>query len=86
MLIARTNIYDTNFVTVGDGTFRFWSIDSKSRKLDGVNVKIGKIRRSINCVAISENDENIYCGTTSGDIIKARCRLETFSLPVFFSG
>lgn len=33
---------------------------------------MGKLRRCINCVLIDERDEAAYCGTTSGDIIKAR--------------
>ncbi|XP_076240954.1 cilia- and flagella-associated protein 52 [Calliopsis andreniformis] len=73
-IIAGTN-HNTSFVTAGVGTFRFWRIDAKNRKLDGVNVKIGKIKRTINCIVISDNDENIYCGTTSGDIIKTRLNI-----------
>ncbi|XP_015588668.1 cilia- and flagella-associated protein 52 isoform X2 [Cephus cinctus] len=71
-IISRTNNRDKCFVTAGDNTFKVWRIDPASRKVHGVNVKVGKLRRSINCIAIDERDENAYCGTSSGDIIRAR--------------
>lgn len=43
-----------------------------------MDVKIGKIRRAINCIVVDNLDENVYCGTTSGDIIHARS-FKTFS-------
>ncbi|XP_043258261.1 cilia- and flagella-associated protein 52 [Colletes gigas] len=75
LMIARKNICNVGFVTVGDGTFKVWRIDPKDQRVHGMEVKIGKIRRVINCIVIDENDENIYCGTTSGDIIKARSNM-----------
>ncbi|XP_076756807.1 cilia- and flagella-associated protein 52 [Xylocopa sonorina] len=74
--IARTNICKTTFATAGDRTLKLWYINSKDRKLQGIDIKVGKIKRTINCLVIDENDENIYCGTTSGDIIKARLNIE----------
>lgn len=70
--IAATRARSPSFVTAGEGTFRVWLIDSKKRKLRGINVKFGKIRRDVNCIVIDDKDEYIYCGTTSGDIVKAR--------------
>lgn len=71
-IIARTNVHNVNFVTAGQGTIRLWRVDPKASKLHGIDIKIGKIRRVINCVVLDDGDENVYCGTTSGDIIKAR--------------
>ncbi|XP_053987938.1 cilia- and flagella-associated protein 52 isoform X2 [Hylaeus volcanicus] len=73
--IARTNLCNASFVTAGEETFRLWRVDPKGRKLCGVDVKIGKIRRAINCAVVDEKDENVYCGTTSGDIIKSRLNM-----------
>ncbi|KAF3421546.1 hypothetical protein E2986_01513 [Frieseomelitta varia] len=72
IIIAPTNTCKTSFITGGDNNLKLWRISSKDRKLYGTDVKVGKIKRSINCLVIDENDENVYCGTTSGDIIKAR--------------
>ncbi|XP_035734777.1 cilia- and flagella-associated protein 52-like isoform X2 [Vespa mandarinia] len=70
--ITRMNKHEECFLTAGDRTLKVWRIDSKRRKIYGVNVKVGKLRRSINCIVINENDTYAYCGTSSGDIIKAR--------------
>lgn len=59
-------------MTAGDKTLKLWHIDLEERKIYGMDVKIGKMKREINCLVINENDEYVYCGTTSGDIIKAR--------------
>lgn len=72
MTIARANIHERCFVTAGDGTFKLWRISTKDRRIHGVDVKVGKIKRTINCLIIDEKDQHVYGGTTSGDIIKAR--------------
>lgn len=59
-------------MTAGDKTLKLWRIDLEERKMYGTDVKIGKMKREINCLVINETDEYVYCGTTSGDIIKAR--------------
>lgn len=71
-IIARTNVCKTSFMTAGDKTLKLWRIDLEERKMYGTDVKIGKMKREINCLVINESDEYVYCGTTSGDIIKAR--------------
>lgn len=81
--ITRANVYNTSFVIAGDKTFKLWHIDAKNRKLYGTDVKVGKIRRAINCLVIDETDENIYCGTTSGDIIQAKLFL-SYTLSFFY--
>ncbi|XP_011496716.1 PREDICTED: cilia- and flagella-associated protein 52 [Ceratosolen solmsi marchali] len=70
--IRQTNLRDQCFVTSGDRTFKVWRINPETRKVYGVDVKVGKLRRSINCIVIDGRDELAYCGTSSGDIIKAR--------------
>ncbi|XP_076292526.1 cilia- and flagella-associated protein 52 [Lasioglossum baleicum] len=76
--IAAMQVCGTSFITAGEGTFRVWLVDPKERRLEGIDVKIGKIRRDINCIAVDDKDEYIYCGTTSGDIVKTRLnRIET---------
>ncbi|KAJ8682769.1 hypothetical protein QAD02_018561 [Eretmocerus hayati] len=70
--IHRMNVRDLCFMTGGDRTLKVWRINVETRKVYGVDVKMGKLRRSINCVVVDARDELAYCGTTSGDIIKAR--------------
>ncbi|XP_033214213.1 cilia- and flagella-associated protein 52 isoform X2 [Belonocnema kinseyi] len=70
--IRRTNMRDQCFISGGENTLKVWRMNPETRKLYGMNVKVGKIKRSINCVVINNRDEVAYCGTASGDIIKAR--------------
>ncbi|KZC13749.1 WD repeat-containing protein 16 [Dufourea novaeangliae] len=84
--IARTNVHNASFISAGEGTFRVWLVNPKERKLQGIDVKIGKIRRDINCIAVDEKDEYIYCGTTSGDIIKARLNATELHLCPIMTG
>ncbi|XP_043280984.1 cilia- and flagella-associated protein 52 [Venturia canescens] len=70
--IARMNIRDQCFITGGDTTLKVWRINPETRKVFGVNVKVGKLRRTVNCIVVDTRDEMAYCGTSSGDIIKAR--------------
>ncbi|KAK0095663.1 hypothetical protein PV326_007707 [Microctonus aethiopoides] len=77
LTIARTNNRDQCFLTGGDGTLKVWHINSNARKVIGTNIKVGKLRRSINCIAIDKNDENAYCGTSTGDIIAIRLNYDS---------
>ncbi|XP_023314400.1 cilia- and flagella-associated protein 52-like [Trichogramma pretiosum] len=70
--ITRANLRDRCFVTGGDGTLKVWRIDPEARKVLCTDVKMGKLRRCINCLAIDQRDEEVYCGTTSGDVIRAK--------------
>ncbi|XP_051157858.1 cilia- and flagella-associated protein 52 isoform X2 [Leptopilina boulardi] len=70
--IKRTNMRDQCFMSAGENTIKVWRINPETRKLNGINVKVGKIKRSINCIVIDDRDEIAYCGTASGDIIKTR--------------
>lgn len=70
--IVSTNIHAGYFVTGGDRTMKIWRINAERKKVHGIDVEVGKLKRIINCIVISEKDEIIYCGTSSGDIIKAR--------------
>ena len=63
---------DQCFISGGENTLKVWRINPETRKVYGMNVKVGKIKRYINCIVINNRDELAYCGTASGDIIKAR--------------
>ncbi|KAL0107174.1 hypothetical protein PUN28_015593 [Cardiocondyla obscurior] len=73
--IARTHIHRECFVTAGDRTLKIWRIEVEKRRIQSFDVEVGKLKRLINCIAVDEKDEIVYCGTSSGDIIKARLNL-----------
>ncbi|XP_028046333.1 cilia- and flagella-associated protein 52 isoform X2 [Monomorium pharaonis] len=87
--VTRTHLHGECFVTAGDRTLKIWWIEAEKRRMHGLDVEVGKLKRLINCVAVNEMDEIVYCGTSSGDIIKARLNLsndlqcgESLRLPV----
>ncbi|XP_071650715.1 cilia- and flagella-associated protein 52 [Temnothorax longispinosus] len=73
--ITRTNLHGECFVTAGDRTLKIWRIEAEKRRMHNLDVEVGKLKRLVNCVAVDERDEIIYCGTSSGDIITARLNL-----------
>ncbi|XP_020291599.1 cilia- and flagella-associated protein 52 isoform X2 [Pseudomyrmex gracilis] len=73
--VTGMHLNNEYFVTAGDRTLRIWRVDAEKRKLQGMDVEVGKLKRLVNCLVVDESDEMIYCGTTSGDIIKARLNL-----------
>lgn len=70
--IMNTNLREACFVSGGENILKLWQIDPVSRKLNGYEIKVGKLKRTFNSIAIDGKDEFAYCGTTTGDIIKVR--------------
>ncbi|XP_030298209.1 cilia- and flagella-associated protein 52 [Sparus aurata] len=58
------------FVSAGSGTVRVWELDLLNRKIKPTECQTGKLKRNVQCLEISDDDQFIYCGTTSGDIMK----------------
>lgn len=75
--IVGTHLHGECFVTAGDRTLKIWRIEAEKRRVHGLDVEVGKLKRLINCVAVDERDEIVYCGTSSGDIIEARSHRNT---------
>ncbi|XP_029176006.1 cilia- and flagella-associated protein 52 [Nylanderia fulva] len=73
--IARMQFHSKCFVTAGDRTLKIWRIEAEKRRVHGIDVEVGKLKRLINCIVVDETDEIVYCGTSSGDIINARLNL-----------
>lgn len=72
MAIATMKQHNLCFLSSGDNTLKLWHLNSENRKLTSVNVKVGKLRRTINCLAIDDKDNEAYCGTSTGDIIRIK--------------
>ncbi|XP_014472241.1 PREDICTED: cilia- and flagella-associated protein 52 [Dinoponera quadriceps] len=73
--IARMNVHGACFITAGDKTLKIWHVNAERRQMHGTDVEMGKLKRLNNCIVVDEKDEIIYCGTSSGDIVKARTNL-----------
>ncbi|XP_070842614.1 cilia- and flagella-associated protein 52 [Chaetodon trifascialis] len=70
LTLQYSNTNDNIFVSAGSGTLRVWELDLLNRKIRPTECQMGKLKRIVRCIEISEDDHFIYCGTTSGDIMK----------------
>ncbi|KAM9315277.1 cilia- and flagella-associated protein 52 [Pholidichthys leucotaenia] len=70
VIVQYSNTNDNIFVSAGNGTLRVWELDLPNRKIRATECKMGKLSRIVKCLQISEDDQFIFCGTTSGDIMK----------------
>ncbi|XP_028829346.1 cilia- and flagella-associated protein 52 isoform X2 [Denticeps clupeoides] len=68
--IAYSNQSDSIFISAGCGNMRVWELDLSNRKIRPTDCQTGQLKRTVNCIAISEDDSFFFCGTTSGDILK----------------
>lgn len=49
-----------------------WKIDYEARKIVGTDINVAKLKRTVLCMVMDRNDEVLYCGTSTGDILKIR--------------
>uniref|UniRef100_A0A8C5DJV9 Cilia- and flagella-associated protein 52 n=1 Tax=Gouania willdenowi TaxID=441366 RepID=A0A8C5DJV9_GOUWI len=70
LTVKYSNTNDLIFASAGSETLRVWKMDPENRKLSPTECRTGKMRRTVKCVEITENDQLLFCGTTSGDILK----------------
>ncbi|KAJ3312304.1 Cilia- and flagella-associated protein 52 [Boothiomyces sp. JEL0838] len=76
--LAYLNKSDTQFVTGGVGTLRVWELNAEKRKVRATNCQTGQIKRIVKCIAVDENDEYMYCGTTTGDLQQVSLKSKLF--------
>lgn len=72
--VAFANRNDNVFVTGGDKTLRVWEIDEANRIVRPTDCTLGQLKRIVKCVQVSEDDQFMFCGTTSGDILQINMR------------
>uniref|UniRef100_A0A8C2X6V7 Cilia- and flagella-associated protein 52 n=1 Tax=Cyclopterus lumpus TaxID=8103 RepID=A0A8C2X6V7_CYCLU len=70
LTVQYSNTNDNVFVSAGSETLRVWELDVPNRKIRPTECQTGKLRRIVKCVQVREDDTFIFCGTTSGDILK----------------
>lgn len=66
------------FIVAGDNMLRLWTLNREQRNIQGLDGSFAKIKRKILCAVIDRSDEYVYCGTSTGDIMKIKLNL---SLP-----
>nr|XP_046266536.1 cilia- and flagella-associated protein 52 [Scatophagus argus] len=74
LTVQYSNTNNNIFVSAGSGTLRVWELDLLNRKIKPTECQTGKLKRIVKCIEISEDDQLIFCGTTSGDIMKVNLK------------
>lgn len=67
-------------MTGGKYNLRVWNFEQGSRKLTPIDVNLGSLKRHINAIEIDENDEFLYAGTHSGDLLKVNIQHKVYKL------
>ncbi|KAJ3300742.1 Cilia- and flagella-associated protein 52 [Borealophlyctis nickersoniae] len=78
--LAYLNKDDNAFVTGGHSTLRVWTLDVAQRKVRPIDCQTGQIKRIVRCITVDEEDEFMYCGTTTGDLLQVNLRTKLFKL------
>lgn len=47
-----------------------WELNVQTRKITPTDCNLGQLKRIVNCIEVSDDDQYMYCGTTSGDVIQ----------------
>jgi len=55
--------------TGGKKALRMWTLDTVGRKVRPMEVQTNKEVRTYTCIAVSDDDQILYCGTTTGDVL-----------------
>lgn len=78
LTVRFLNNANNKVVTAGQKNMRVWTIDYASPKLVPEDCRLGAKQRVIDCVAIDKQDEFMYCGTRSGDLLQIRLATTMF--------
>jgi len=76
--VCSYNQHENCFATCGDSTLRVWEFDAEKRKAQMCDINMGQIKRVIECCVVDDNDEYMYCGTTTGDLLKINLHTKLF--------
>lgn len=67
--IAFCNNTDNVFMTGGDNTLSRWNFNPETQKMARTPVVVRGLKRVIKCMVITPDDQTLYCGTTTGDVV-----------------
>ena len=65
---------NSKLIVGGKYLLRVWEIDYNLRKMNSIDCALGQIKRVTTCLLVDPNDENVYAGTTSGDLLCVQLR------------
>jgi len=53
-------------------------IDKQNKKIKSVKCNLGSIKRNFTCLALAHDDEHIFAGTKTGDIMEVSLTMNLF--------
>ncbi|XP_047143851.1 cilia- and flagella-associated protein 52 isoform X1 [Hydra vulgaris] len=77
--VAFASINNNVFVTGGNKTLRVWELDIEKRIIQPTDCSLGHLKRIVQCITVSDDDQYMYCGTTSGDILQINMKTKLLS-------
>lgn len=77
--LAYFNCDDSRLVTAGNQVIRVWDVDPKNKKLVVHDCQLGQIKRVVNVIKIGQDDQNLFCGTTTGDLLQINLKSYLFT-------
>ncbi|KAI9188916.1 hypothetical protein H9P43_000338 [Blastocladiella emersonii ATCC 22665] len=80
LCLTYLNNDDLTFVTGGHSTLRVWEVQVAARKVKPTDCQMGTIKRIVKCITLDNNDEFMYCGTSTGDLLKVAVATRLFKL------
>ncbi|KAJ1509697.1 Cilia- and flagella-associated protein 52 [Coelomomyces lativittatus] len=80
LCLSYLNNNEYSFVTGGNYNLRVWEFDVKARKIRPTDCQMGNIKRIVECITIDPKDEFMYCGTTTGDLLRISVANKLFKL------
>ncbi|XP_071672676.1 cilia- and flagella-associated protein 52-like isoform X2 [Patagioenas fasciata] len=69
-VVVCSSCRDEMFVTAGNFTIRVWELDRATKKIHPSECYTGQLKRIAVCVQMTNDDDDFYLGTTSGDVLK----------------
>jgi hypothetical protein len=76
--ISFFNQDNNKLCLVTDANVQILEIDKANKKINSVKCNLGSIKRSFTCLALQSNDEHIFAGTKTGDIMEIHVKSTNF--------
>jgi len=70
MCVKFCNTTEFKLVSAGNYHITVWDFDVANKKLRATNVKLNPLKRVATNILMDREDEHLFCGTETGDIIK----------------
>ena len=51
-------------------TLRVWELSPQTRKIVATDCNLGQLKRIVQCIVLSPDDDYMFCGTSSGDVLQ----------------